>query len=912
MKSKILFLFLSLFSIALIGQDGLVSGNLNVTAIPTDNGDGTFTVTGTFTDPKGQYFAADVDTGMVFWKGNNFYLIDSILTASGSDLTIRVQDTYSTGFIPTGNAQIVELTPNLKLPGVSTTGDSNAALATPPDYAALLNYIIQRIDIQLGSGGSGNGYALNDIWYVSEDGDNNTAIKGDPASPCRDLWAARDSAQVGDVIFVFVGNYTSGSIGSGATREFDGTDLEASAINKDSVLIYLSEGAVVKNTATVLMPLIYDTTGQYIKIEGSGEIQNLDSRARIAYIDNSESNIYVNLSRITNGENAASWSYGFFVLQFKNIQIETNLLEVSNSRFFNFQTEIVENASLRIHADRFNIGNISDQVFKFDRSGKLVKSKVDIELGLISGNPKYDIFFEGVALDSSVINFRIGSAQLTGFEPNFSFLSFPANNGATIKNSTISVHCNNCQTDAAIFALGRSNGANENSKFIVTGNYYTTSQTRPLALVSAQQVNIPIYFSGNFSSLNTPVVQKANEANLHLSGIFQTYADTCVIYSSSIAGRTTLGNVQLIKPAGVNPVIVSTNLDTFNVYSAFTNQEIDTTNLRYKRLNEYGYKDLNGIISELPLYDVDIDANENSLSIDSTGSITLQAKRAAGTAVSRFTLGSTTTLPITFSNENPADANDRARVYMDWDGVSGIGLGASGTRLDFSTDSQPVLLGPGGNNYTYWPDSAHFDKRLIIEEGAGPELTLRRPGSLTEMLFDGFSQYRIRGGVTAWQFQNAATNSTIFQMDADAPLSLVIEDDSTIVFSQYASSRPYDLFSVRGQGEAYFDGTGRLRKKPMGSGNYDAPSAGTLTNDYQYIELGFSGTYTLPDPTTNKGKVYTLIADSATDAGGNARSIAVAAGGLIEGNPTLTLDNAYEVYELVSSGTEYIILYNKP
>ncbi len=230
--------------------------------------------------------------------------------------------------------------------------------------------------------------------------------------------------------------------------------------------------------------------------------------------------------------------------------------------------------------------------------------------------------------------------------------------------------------------------------------------------------------------------------------------------------------------------------------------------------------------------------------------------------------------------------------------------------LQLATDMGNVILSPAANDYIFWPDSAHFSKRLIIEEGSGPELTLRRATS-PEILFDGFAKYRMRGSVSAWQFQNAATNQTIFQIDADAPLSIVIEEDSTLIFSQYASSRPYDLFTTRGLGEPYFDGTGRLRKKPMGSGNYDAPNAGTLTNDYEYVELGFAGTYTLPDPATNKGKVFTLIADSATS-GGNVRSVAVDNSGTIEGNPTLTLDNAYEVYQLVSSGSEYIILSNKP
>lgn len=127
-------------------QTGLVSGNLNITVIPSNVGSGRFQVSGSFSDPKGQWFASDVDTGMVMWKGNNLYPIDMILSQSGANITFRVVDLYNTGFISTGTAQVLELTPNLQLPAVSSSGDSNAALATPPDHAALVNYIISKLD----------------------------------------------------------------------------------------------------------------------------------------------------------------------------------------------------------------------------------------------------------------------------------------------------------------------------------------------------------------------------------------------------------------------------------------------------------------------------------------------------------------------------------------------------------------------------------------------------------------------------------------------------------------------------------------------------------------------------------------------------------------------------------------------
>lgn len=149
---RLLYLF-SIISYAFLlqAQTGLVSGELNVAILPTNNGNGTFSLSGNFTDPKGQYFASDVDAGMCLWKGNNYYLIDSA-SANGSTLTLNVEDTYNTGFLPTGIYSVGEQTPRLGLPGVSTSGDSNSALASPPDYAAKFNYILQRIDQQAGNG----------------------------------------------------------------------------------------------------------------------------------------------------------------------------------------------------------------------------------------------------------------------------------------------------------------------------------------------------------------------------------------------------------------------------------------------------------------------------------------------------------------------------------------------------------------------------------------------------------------------------------------------------------------------------------------------------------------------------------------------------------------------------------------
>lgn len=176
MKRLIKILFLIMAPLWAMSQTGLVSGNLNITSIPTNNGNGTFTVIGNFSDPKGQYFAADVTAEHIMWKGNNYFPIE-VASANGSELTLTVKDTFSIGFIPTGNAQIGQETGRLKLPGVSTTGDSNPALATPADHSALFNFILQRIDA--GIAGVYEGQFVSDTADVTAPVNGDVLIVGD-------------------------------------------------------------------------------------------------------------------------------------------------------------------------------------------------------------------------------------------------------------------------------------------------------------------------------------------------------------------------------------------------------------------------------------------------------------------------------------------------------------------------------------------------------------------------------------------------------------------------------------------------------------------------------------------------------------------------------------------------------------
>jgi len=159
MKRLIYLLGVLFLTSSLLGQERLKSGLIQVPSFPTNNGDGTFTMVGTFSDPTGLTFSGDIAPGFMVNQGNNFFLVQSS-SSNGATVTVAVEDTYGVGFMPSGNYSVGELTENLQLPGIAPTGDSNASLATPPDQATKWNLILQRIDRR-----------FDDLVFVPQKGD---------------------------------------------------------------------------------------------------------------------------------------------------------------------------------------------------------------------------------------------------------------------------------------------------------------------------------------------------------------------------------------------------------------------------------------------------------------------------------------------------------------------------------------------------------------------------------------------------------------------------------------------------------------------------------------------------------------------------------------------------------------------
>lgn len=154
MKRLIYIILLLIVTVSVNGQVNLLSGNLQITGFPSSLPSSKFLVSGNFNDTKGLFYASDITTGMWMWKGNSYYVIDSIYSVAGTAITFRVTDPNATGFISGGSAGIMELSAN-GIPSLPQTGDSNSSFMTPSDYSALSSFISQLIGTSTGGGSSG-------------------------------------------------------------------------------------------------------------------------------------------------------------------------------------------------------------------------------------------------------------------------------------------------------------------------------------------------------------------------------------------------------------------------------------------------------------------------------------------------------------------------------------------------------------------------------------------------------------------------------------------------------------------------------------------------------------------------------------------------------------------------------------
>lgn len=118
------------------------------------------------------------------------------------------------------------------------------------------------------------------ILYVSTEGDNNTALKGDGHRPWRDPWTAAAAADNGDTVHVFPGIYTISDPAGGGDVEFTGSENLAFYNRTNTTTLTmayeLEPGVIIQSSVTDPTFALFDVdlaaSGGTISVSGGGSI----------------------------------------------------------------------------------------------------------------------------------------------------------------------------------------------------------------------------------------------------------------------------------------------------------------------------------------------------------------------------------------------------------------------------------------------------------------------------------------------------------------------------------------------------------------------------------------------------------------------------------------------------------------
>ena len=290
------------------------------------------------------------------------------------------------------------------------------------------------------------------------------------------------------------------------------------------------------------------------------------------------------------------------------------------------------------------------------------------------------------------------------------------------------------------------------------------------------------------------------------------------------------------------------------------------------------------------------------LSINPSGSINLNATAGLTGTTTNGILGFTHTgssgyLTIQSVDERATFQGEEARIIGDTLARMTVGTGQSLIKdalVDLTAGSSDFATLDGSIN------EFRVGTHDIVFEGTDgfyPEWKFETPVAAND--------WRMWTGGVGLTLQNGSGENTIVIANGADP-ALSIAADGLMRGVVYTNAR-HDTDNV--QGNYSVGDNGDFLKTYDGEFNYRDDANNSADNTSTVIVN--NSTMQLPTAVGNAGKMFIVIANASTT-GGTTRTISVAGGGTIEGNATLTMDNAYEVYALISTGTEYVILWNKP
>jgi hypothetical protein len=398
-------------------------------------------------------------------------------------------------------------------------------------------------------------HADGDILWVSEDGDNATAVKGDMHLPYADPWTAQDNWTDGDLIYVVSGTYDFGPTGSGATYEFADID-EANlfdGVNDGEVITYYfaANTSVVKTTpfdfslATTKALFYADTSATY-RVYGHGifEVDATNANTSVVQVDDPDAVLEFHADEIR------ARTFGFAIYQFDDVFIDVERVrqarvgdvalisfrERSNQtgKKFTARVDDYNNFPGNSHFSgiistrccgtdieftdsdfSFQFGNIT----KYDPlgvTGGAAGSDVGYVFGLVHDSQLHNSTWSVSANNVRYYDLGTGVAQSNDSTSvlSGSYISQPAIcvGASGLDNSTVSYDIGLMVSDFPCIGVNwQASGTSQSTegRIYITGDFVSTNT---YAIIYDQQAGVgtdstkTITYTGNFSSLTHPVI----------------------------------------------------------------------------------------------------------------------------------------------------------------------------------------------------------------------------------------------------------------------------------------------------------------------------------------------------------------------------------------------------------------------
>ena len=301
------------------------------------------------------------------------------------------------------------------------------------------------------------------ILWVSSEGNNSTAEKGDMEKPYADPWTARDNAIDGDTIIVLDGQWTFGTSGSGADYEstLDGVNLFSGFTDGQTINYHFGHNVSLTKIGSDFSggPQGLFSTTNAINARVTGNlIARWDSTAlqnsTIVYTENNNANLYFEFAEIKYK------TFGIAFYQANSLTVQVDYVEPyeGSVAFFSFRERSTTTGStINVHVKEY-FGN------EADFSGLVSSRCCGSEVVLQNANIYFD--FDNVYKQEAVVTSAQDLAYVFGLVHQ-----------SLLIDSNFTINCKNLQ-------FYKTTGTIANPS-----DSYTTGNTQPAISVASCRLN---------------------------------------------------------------------------------------------------------------------------------------------------------------------------------------------------------------------------------------------------------------------------------------------------------------------------------------------------------------------------------------------------------------------------------------